>query len=219
MACLPGMISCYRGAEKLSTRISLIVLAIALAGAPVATRPPVFAAQPDPAAVLPPGALKGAASLYLREAASSPVRWQRWGACEPEPGEIARPADSARYRRGLVSLVPRDGPGHLCRPAGRRPDQPEVRADQGRYRRASRYRRLLPTRRRGLRRGRMAADLLRHCRRRTDADRRLHPARDVAAGPARHRDDRSPRPRRRRLRERPRGRQDRAHDCRQACRR
>jgi uncharacterized protein len=79
MACLPGMISCYRGAEKLSTRISLIVLAIALAGAPVATRPPVFAAQPDPAAVLPPGALKGAASLYLREAASSPVRWQRWG--------------------------------------------------------------------------------------------------------------------------------------------
>ncbi len=82
------MVFCYRGDKNLSTtqnsstRIVLIALAIALAGAALAA--PTFASvsepEPDLAQQLPAGALQGAASLYLREASSSPVRWQRWGA-------------------------------------------------------------------------------------------------------------------------------------------
>ncbi len=94
------MISCYLGDKNLSTRIRQFALAIALAGAmitpavsaltapgatPAASQP--APGQPAPsqpdlalASQLPAGALNGAASLYLREAAASPVRWQRWNA-------------------------------------------------------------------------------------------------------------------------------------------
>jgi len=87
------MILCYLGDKNLSTRIRQFALEIALAGAiivpavsafaaPAATASEPAASQPDLAleAQLPAGALDTAASLYLREAASSPVRWQRWNA-------------------------------------------------------------------------------------------------------------------------------------------
>ncbi len=80
------MISCYRGDQNLSTSIVQFALALVLAGATIAPATPGAAASTpasaasDPAQELPAGALDGAASLYLREAARSPVRWQRWGA-------------------------------------------------------------------------------------------------------------------------------------------
>lgn len=53
-------------------------LAVALAVIALALWAPLNAATTDAADALPPAALVNASSLYLREAASGPVRWQPW---------------------------------------------------------------------------------------------------------------------------------------------
>ncbi len=83
---LPALILCYRGAPNLSTRISartgatLVLLALMALAIP-------YPARAGTRDALPAGALKQSPSLYLRETASSPVRWQPWG---NEAFELAR---------------------------------------------------------------------------------------------------------------------------------
>src|ERR1700675_799160 len=98
------MIFCYLGDKNLSTSIRQFALKIALVIAMIVSAASAFAApaspapaQADlaPASQLPAGALDSAPSLYLREAASSPVRWQRWS-----PGSL----DLARRLKRPVLL-------------------------------------------------------------------------------------------------------------------
>ena len=57
--------------------------------------------------------LKNSASPYLRSAAHQPVDWHEWGEEAFAQARARRQAHPARYRRGLVPLVPRDGPREL----------------------------------------------------------------------------------------------------------
>jgi uncharacterized protein len=72
--------SCYRGAIWMSTRILGLALATAIALLIANARAIQSSGREAAAEALPANALKNSASLYLREAASSPVRWQPWSA-------------------------------------------------------------------------------------------------------------------------------------------
>ena len=52
--------------------------------------------------------LKNSASPYLRSAAHQPIDWNEWGEEAFDKARAAEQAAPARYRRGLVPLVPRD---------------------------------------------------------------------------------------------------------------
>src|SRR5271168_5361312 len=70
----------YRGGKRKSTQTVLATIAIVC----FMSAPAFAAASPPPSAnqsegILPAHALDSAPSLYLREAASSGIRWQRWG--------------------------------------------------------------------------------------------------------------------------------------------
>ncbi|HYA36424.1 MAG TPA: DUF255 domain-containing protein, partial [Candidatus Binataceae bacterium] len=87
-------ILCYRAFLEVSTsnvflfRLPMVFCAIVAILATTAARQSPDAAASDAASGdLPSGALRGAASLYLREAANDPVRWQPWG---PDAFELAR---------------------------------------------------------------------------------------------------------------------------------
>jgi uncharacterized protein YyaL (SSP411 family) len=78
---LPAKILSYRAPTDMSTRkltVALFVLALMVFG-PSAGRLTLAAEQTQAATeALPPNALKDSASLYLREAAAGPIRWQPW---------------------------------------------------------------------------------------------------------------------------------------------
>ena len=80
-------------------------------------------------------------------------------------GAAAESSNHDRHRRGLVPLVPCDGRDDLRRPGSRGGAEQQIRAGEGRYRRASRPRRLLSDRGCATdRRRRLAADLLHDAR-------------------------------------------------------
>ncbi len=76
---LPATILSYRANSDMSTRklaVALFVFAVMVFSM---SRVTIFAAERTaPADALPPHALKNSASLYLREAADGPIRWQPW---------------------------------------------------------------------------------------------------------------------------------------------
>jgi len=67
-----GSIPSYRDIWRMSTRTILALVAIVCI---VSARD---AAATDAANALPAGSLKSSSSMYLREASSSPIRWQAW---------------------------------------------------------------------------------------------------------------------------------------------
>ena len=80
-------------------------------------------------------------------------------------GAAAESSNHDRHRRGMVPLVPCDGRDDLRRPGSRGGAEQRIRAGEGRYRRASRPRRLLSDRGCATdRRRRLAADLLHDAR-------------------------------------------------------
>ena len=78
---LPARILSYRASADMSTRKQTVVLfAFAVAIFSAIGRSATFAAEQTQSATdaLPAHALKDSASLYLREAAAGPIRWQPW---------------------------------------------------------------------------------------------------------------------------------------------
>src|SRR5580658_3755476 len=74
-------VSSYRAMSRMSTRTILASAALLC----ILSARTIFAA--DSANALPAGALKSAPSMYLREASSSPIRWQPWS---PQTLALAR---------------------------------------------------------------------------------------------------------------------------------
>ena len=64
--------------------------------------------------------LAQAASAYLRSAMHQPVEWMEWGEAAFDAGADGRQADPAGYWRGVVPLVPCDGPRVAMRTRRRR---------------------------------------------------------------------------------------------------
>lgn len=70
----------YRAVKTLSTRICAAMLVSAVAaGIADAAEPAATRGSADGAPLLPHNALADSPSLYLRDAADSPIRWQPWG--------------------------------------------------------------------------------------------------------------------------------------------
>ena len=63
--------------------------------------------------------LSKASSAYLRSAMHQPIQWHEWGEEAFATAQAREQAHPARYRRGLVPLVPRDGP-RIVRRSGSR---------------------------------------------------------------------------------------------------
>ncbi len=76
---LPATILSYRATFDMSTRkLAVALFAFAVMVFCVSGVTAFAAERTQPADALPPDALKNSASLYLREAAGGPIRWQPW---------------------------------------------------------------------------------------------------------------------------------------------
>ena len=126
----------------------------------------------------PENRLKNSASPYLRSAAHQPIDWNEWGEEAFAKGARRRKTGPARYRRGLVPLVPCDRPRELRKSRNRGDDQQPLHSREGGPRRAARRGRALSVRRqRDFRAGRLAAHGVSHAGRKTVLRRHLLPAR------------------------------------------